>query len=115
MYRLLRNPSVLFLVCSPILLAGCHQRPLAVSVAVQQPVRNHALVDAEVMARVKTAMQFPVPAVEAEACVVDLSVPEIPKPKDELLVASVQKEPECLTGQFADGLMLAFKSLTDRH
>ena len=60
-------------------------------------------------------MQFPVPAVKTEACVLDLDVPESLKPKDELLVASVQNEPECLTGQLADGLMLAFKSFTGRH
>jgi hypothetical protein len=60
-------------------------------------------------------MQSPVPAVETEARVSDFGVPEIPKAKDESPVASVQKEPDCLTGQLADGLMLAFKTFTGRR
>jgi len=115
MSRLLRNPCVLFLVCSPILLAGCQQRPLAASVVVQQPVTvNYFLVDAEAPARVKTAMQFPVSAVKPEACVLGLGVLESPKPKDKLLVASAPNEQEGLTGQLADGLMLVFKTVTSR-
>lgn len=115
MSRLPRNARVLFLVCCPIVLAGC-QHPLAPPVAVQQPVRvNHAAVNAETTALVKKTMQFPVPTVKLQTCVLNLGAPNSPKPKDELLAAGVQEQPECLTGQLADGLMLAFKTFTGRH
>ena len=94
MSRLLRN---LFLVCAPIVLAGC-QHPLAPSVAGQQSVgANHNLIYG---------------GATAQAGALDMGAKASLQPQDQPLVASVQKQPECLTGQLADGLMLVFTTFT---
>jgi hypothetical protein len=79
------------------MLSGCHQHPLAAANAPQQ------------------TMQCQVRPVKMQACMLDLGVPASPKSTNELLAANTQKEPECLTGDLADGLLLAFKSFTGRH
>jgi hypothetical protein len=132
MSRLLPNLRGLFLLCVPIVLAGC-QHPLAPSVAREQPTRvnqalvdatpvareqptrvNQALVDATPVAFFDYAMQLTAPAIQSEACVLMTSAPESPKSKDASPVTGVQKQPACLTGQLADSLMDVFKTFTGR-
>lgn len=103
MSRLLRN---LFLVCSPILLAGC-QSPLAPPAAGV----NGTVVDAGAHVRVEKAIQPPAPAVAKQVAVMDVSAPASPKTQAPLM-ATVQKQPESQTGQLADGLMLVFTTFT---
>jgi len=81
-----------------MVLVGC-QHPLAPSIA----------------GRDKEAVQFPAPVAGAQDCLLDfldLAVPESAAPQDQSPVASVQKEPECLTGELADGVMQVFKVFT---
>ncbi len=112
MSRLLRVPRVFFLLCSPIVLAGC-QGPLAPSVAGTQPARmDLALADTDAPVRVGYAIQSPAPAVEATVRVSDLTLPEIPKPKDVSPVAAVKKEPECATVQLGDAFLHLLKTFT---
>jgi hypothetical protein len=114
MTRLLRNPYVLFLLCSPIVLAGC-QHPLAPPVTARQTTwGNHALVDAQLTTPGDEAMQCAAPAVESEVWVLDLGLPDSPKPKDASLVATVQKRPDSLTLQLGDALLLVLKTFTGR-
>jgi hypothetical protein len=82
----------------------------------QQPDRvNHALVDARAVALVDKAMPFPAPAIKTEACVLKTGAPDSPKPKEASPVAGAQQDPDCLTGQLADSLMLVFKTFTGRR
>jgi hypothetical protein len=110
MTRLLRN--LFFFACAAIVLAGC-QHPLAPSVAGQHPVgATYAFVDAGTTVRCDNAFQPPAPAVTERADALKVGALESPKPQDERLVASVQKQPVSQTGELADGLMLVFKTFT---
>ena len=116
MLRLLRKPCVLFLLCFPFLLAGCHQHPLAASIPIQQSAgANHAMINAGATVCVEQATLFNLPA-ETKACALktETGAPKSPKPKETPLIAGTQKEPDCLTGQLGDGLLLVFKTLTGR-
>ena len=104
MSRMLRN---LFVVCTPILLAGC-QQPLAPSAGAV----NNSFVDARTPVRFENTIQHPGPAVPGRIAVLDVSAPVGAKPKDEPLIASVQRQPDSQVGQLADGLMLVFKTFT---
>jgi hypothetical protein len=75
---------------------------------------DFALMDAGAAPPVTTAPRVSVPAAKATACVPALNAPQSPKPGAKPVVASVPKEPEGLTEQLADGLMLAFKTFTGR-
>ncbi|MGP8201891.1 MAG: hypothetical protein ACLQU4_20565 [Limisphaerales bacterium] len=63
---------------------------------------------------VEQATLFNIPLVETEACALktDTGASKSPKPKDTPLIAGTQKEPDCLTGQLGDGLLLVFKTFT---
>ena len=115
MSRLLRYARGLFLLCAPIVLAGC-QHPLAPSQAGQHPDRvNYALVNATPVTFFDDAIQFPAPAITEEPYfLVETDLPESPQPKDATPVAGVQKQSDCLTGQLADSLMNVFKTFTGR-
>ena len=117
MFRLLRKPCVLFILCCPFVVAGCHQHPCATSLADPQPVRaKHAAVDAGATVCVEQAMLFTLPVVETKACALktETGAPKSPQPKDAPLIAGTQKEPDCLMGQLGDGLLLVFKTFTGR-
>jgi len=116
MSRLLRNSCVLLLICSPIVLAGCHQHPLATSNVGRQPAwADHPVVNVEAAVRIEQATQFNIPDAKAGACASKTDAPQSPKPKDEPPIAGVQKQPDGLTGQLADGIVLAFKAFTGRQ
>jgi hypothetical protein len=115
MLRLLRNPRVLVLLCSAIVLVGC-QHPLAPSVAGHQPAGvSYALADTGTPALVRASLRFPATTNKAEVCMAKTGSPESPKPKGESLVGNSQQNPECLTVQLGDALLEVFKTLTDRH
>jgi hypothetical protein len=102
----------LLLASAPIVLAGC-QHPLVPSAAAQQPAAaNHSLVSAGAASRVGKTIQPPASAVTEQAGVTDVGAKASPTPQGEPIVASTQKQPGCLTGQLADGLMLVFTTFT---
>jgi hypothetical protein len=112
MSRLLRNGCGLFLACLPIVLGGC-QQPLAPAVAQQQPaVASEALVGAGATASLGKTMPFPLPALEAEPCVLELNLLE--DPQDKPLLASVPREPECATVQLGDTFLHLLKAFSGR-
>jgi hypothetical protein len=112
--QLLRIPSLLILLCCPIVLAGC-QHPLTPSVARHQTAAAiYASVDATPVALVGKTIQFPAPALEGEDYVSELGLPEGPNPAAQSPVASVQKKPDCLALQLGDALCLALKTFTGR-
>jgi hypothetical protein len=117
MFRLLRKPCVLFLLCFPFLLAGCHQHPLAASIPGRQSAgANTAAINAGATVCVEQATIFTLPAVETKdgALKTETGAPKSPRPKEGSLIAGTHKEPDCLTGQLGDGLILVFKSFTGR-
>jgi hypothetical protein len=114
MSRLLRNPHVLFLVCSQIVLVGC-QHPLASSVAKNHPAgMNMALFSAEATGRVRTAAQRPQPGVEADDGVSGSGLTESPKPKDEPPLPKVQNESEHPIVQMGNDFVELLKIFTGR-
>jgi len=95
-------------------LAGC-QHPLAPPVTARQTAwRNQALVDAQAATLGDEVMQCAAPTVESEVWVLDLGWPDSPEPKDASLLATVQKQPDCLTGQLGDALLQVLKTFSGR-
>jgi hypothetical protein len=113
--RLLRNPRVLLLLCSPILLAGCQHPQVATSSHQQFTPVNYTFVESTASPRTKTSFQSASPAIKPEPYVLKTVVSNSPKPKYESLVASSPKQSDCLTLQLGDALLDAFKTFTDRH
>jgi hypothetical protein len=73
------------------------------------------MVDAGATARIKTSIQLPASAIKPEPCLLKTGSPQSSKPADKSLVASAQKQPECLTVELGDALLQVFKTITDRH
>jgi hypothetical protein len=114
MPRLLLSHRCLFLLCAPLVLAGC-QHPLAPAFAGHQPARiNRNAVDATPVMFSDEAWQFSALAMTAEPCVFNIDGVDSNPPKEASPVVAVQKEQDCLTGQLADSLMNVFKTFTGR-
>ena len=114
MSRLSRIPNVLFLVCAPIVLAGC-QHPLAHSVAEQQNAGlNGALISAEPAGHVRKATQSPAPVVETQVCMLDSGWMECSEPADEAPAPEVQKQPEHPLVEMGNDIVDLLKIFTGR-
>jgi hypothetical protein len=102
MKRLLRN---CFLVCSPILLAGCqHPGGPAISAA-YEPVYG-----ARTTVNFESPVQSPAPVALRRSATPDTTA--APKETEATPTAAVQKRSDSQVGQLADGLMLVFTTLT---
>jgi len=72
------------------------------------------LVDATPVVFFDDAMLFPAPATNEDSQVLETSAPQTAKADDAAPAAGAQKQPDNLTGQLADSLMLVFKTFTGR-
>jgi hypothetical protein len=112
MSQISRSQRCLFLLCAPLMLAGC-QHPLAPSFARQSPpLMNQVLVEGTPKAFFDDALPFPELVMLEETSVVNTD--EGAKRKDTAPATAVQKQPDGLTGQLADSLMDVFKTFTGR-